>query len=175
MINLIPIFFRIGLFTIGGGLAAIPLIHEVLLNEGWMNNEEFLTVIAISESTPGSIGVNMATFIGMRQHGFLGGVLATCALVLPSLIIITTIARFFPKFSSYPLVQGAFHGIRPAVTGLIATAAFSLALNSLISSEHHLNISGTLIFLFIIFLHDRFKWQPISLILLGAFTGVIFL
>lgn len=171
----LPVFFKVGLFTIGGGLAAVPILHEVVLREGWMDNEEFLSVIAVSESTPGSIGVNMATYIGVDQFGVAGGVLATIALVLPSLIIITTIARFFPQFSSIPVVKSALSGVRPAVTGLIATAVFTLGTNTLLTGERELSLFATLFFLLFILLHDRFKWNPLSLIAAGALCGVLFL
>lgn len=172
--GILPIFFKVGLFTIGGGLAAVPVLHEVVLDQGWMDNEQFLSVIAVSESTPGSIGVNMATYIGVDQFGVIGGVLATFALVLPSLLIITTIARFFPQFSSIPVVKSALSGVRPAVTGLIATAVFTLGVNTLLTAERELNIYATLFFLLFVFLHDRFKWNPPALIVTGALCGVIF-
>lgn len=173
LIDILPIFFKVGLFTIGGGLAAVPVLHEVVESEEWMNNDQFLSVIAVSESTPGSIGVNIATYIGVEQFGILGGVLATVALILPSLIIITTIARFFPQFSSIPLVNSALSGVRPAVTGLIATAVFTLGINTLLTGSKTLSPYATVLFLLFVLLHDRFKWNPVSLICIGAVSGVI--
>lgn len=175
MIQLLPLFFKVGLFTVGGGLAAIPLLHELVISEEWMSSDEFLSVIAVSESTPGSIGVNMATFVGVEQYGIPGGILATFSLVLPSLLVITSIARFFPSFTSHSIVQGAFHGIRPAIIGLIGSAAVTMGFTSLLSSGKNINISAALLFLLVIFLHDRFKWPPVFLIVLGAFCGAIFL
>lgn len=173
LVDILPIFFKVGLFTIGGGLAAVPVLHEVVQREGWMDCEQFLSVIAVSESTPGSIGVNMATYIGVDQFGVIGGILATIALILPSLIIITTIARFFPQFSSIPLIRSALSGVRPAVAGLIATAVFTLGTNTLLTGDRELSPYATLLFLLFVFLHDRFKWNPLSLIATGAVLGVI--
>src|SRR5690554_1960609 len=113
-------FFKIGLFSLGGGLATLPFLQELIVKYGWISNEELLNMIAVSESTPGPIGVNTATFVGFNTANIFGGVVATMGLVTPSIIIITVIAHYFSKFNEHPNVVGAFLGIRPAVTGLIA-------------------------------------------------------
>lgn len=175
LLRLLPLFFKVGLFTVGGGLAAIPLLHELVETQQWMTEEQFLAMIAVSESTPGSIGVNMATFVGVEEFGVLGGIIATIALVLPSLIVITSIARFFPNFSAMPVVKGAFRGIRPAVTGLIGSAAVTLGIHTLFDEQQKVDPVAVFLFLFIIFLHDRYDLSPIFLILIGALAGIFLL
>src|SRR5690554_4408444 len=119
-------FFKIGLFSLGGGLATLPFLQELIVKYGWITNEQLLNMIAISESTPGPIGVNTATFVGFSTAGILGGIVATMGLATPSIIIIAIIAHYFSKFNEHPIVIGAFSGIRPAVTGLIAFVGFEL-------------------------------------------------
>ncbi len=120
-------FFKIGLFSIGGGLATLPFVQQLIERYGWITSEDLLNMIAISESTPGPIGINLATFVGYNTGGLLGGIVATIGLVTPSLIIIVLVAHYFIRFNEHPLVQGALRGIRPAVAGLIAFVAFELA------------------------------------------------
>ena len=119
-------FMLIGLFTIGGGLVAIPLLQEFIHHFELLNDAEFLSMVAIAQSTPGSIGVNISTFVGFSQQGILGGVLTTFAFILPSMIIITAIAKFSPHFLEHPTVAKAFSGVRPAVAGIITAIALSL-------------------------------------------------
>ncbi|MDR1785215.1 MAG: chromate transporter [Spirochaetaceae bacterium] len=123
LLNLFFTFFYVGLFTIGGGLVAITIMYDPIVSAGYITAEEFYNMIAISESTPGPIGINMATYVGFKLAGVPGAMVATCGTVLPSLISIVFIARFFTAFHEKPLVQAAFSGLRPATTGLIAVAA----------------------------------------------------
>jgi chromate transporter len=140
-------FFKVGLFALGGGLAALPFLQDLIVKYGWMTAEELLNMIAISESTPGAIGINTATFIGYNTAGIPGGITATAGLAAPSIIIIVIIAHYFRKFNQHPLVESAFSGIRPAVAGLIASAAFELArggifnLNNLQLNDNLLNFT----------------------------------
>ena len=119
-------FFKTGLFAVGGGLATLPFLNEICQKYDWFTEQMLADMIAISESTPGPIGINMATYAGYQAAGVLGSVVATCSLVAPSIIIIVLIARFLSKFNEHPLVKSAFSGLRPAVTGLIAAAAVSV-------------------------------------------------
>lgn len=119
-------FFKTGLFAVGGGYATVPFLLEMARSKPWFTLSELTDMIAISESTPGPIGVNMATFAGYRASGVPGAILATCSLVLPSLIIILIIAQFLQKFRDSKLVDSAFFGIRPAVSGLIVYAIYQL-------------------------------------------------
>lgn len=176
-------FFKVGLFALGGGLAALPFLQDLIIKYGWMSGKELLNMIAISESTPGAIGINTATFIGYNTAGIPGGIIATAGLAAPSIIIITIIAHYFKKFNQHPLVKSAFSGIRPAVAGLIASAAFELAQGGLLNLSN-LNFNKnflsyfdlkSLILLIIIFAAVRiFKKHPIIYITAAAFIGVLF-
>ena len=115
-------FFKTGLFAIGGGLATIPFLTDMGARTGWFTSGELANMIAISESTPGPMGVNMATYVGFHTGGVLGGVVATLGLVCPSIIVILIIAGFLKKFRESRGVDAVFYGIRPASTALIAAA-----------------------------------------------------
>ena len=120
-------FFKIGLFTFGGGYAMLPVIErEIVQGRGWCTEEEVLDYYAIGQCTPGVIAVNTATFVGYKVAGILGGVVATCAVVLPSLLIITAIAACLSSFASYPAVQHALAGVRVAVAALVLETVWKL-------------------------------------------------
>ena len=127
-------FFKTGLFAVGGGLATLPFLYDIASRYAWLDISIMSDMIAISESTPGPIGVNMATYCGYNAGfsaggiglGILSGLSATLALVLPSLITILIVARILDKFQSSTLVDNAFKGLRPVVCGLIASAALSV-------------------------------------------------
>ena len=122
-------FFEIGLFTFGGGYAMISIIREKALAFGWLTEEELLNMIAVSESTPGPIAVNMATFVGSSQAGILGSLSATLGVVLPSFIIILLISAVMRNFLKYKGVSAFLKGVRPAVVGLIIATAVTTALS----------------------------------------------
>lgn len=128
-------FFKTGLFAIGGGPATIPFLMEMAEKYPWFTMQELSDMIAISESTPGPIGLNMATFAGFRTSGILGGIMATLALVIPSIVVITIIAKFLDGFQENRIVKAVFWGIRPAVTALIAAAVLNLIQVSLFAEE----------------------------------------
>ncbi len=119
-------FFKIGLFALGGGMVTIPFLAELPSRYDWFTSAQLVDFIAISESTPGPIGVNMATYAGYHAAGVLGGIVATLSLVLPSLIIVLLVAKFLASFSENKIVRGVFYGIRPAVTALIASALLGI-------------------------------------------------
>lgn len=125
-------FFEIGLFTFGGGYAMISLIREKALAFGWLTEEELLNMIAVSESTPGPIAVNMATFVGSTQGGTLGSLVATLGVVLPSFIIILLISALIKNFLQYKGVQAFLGGVRPCVVALILATAITMALSTLL-------------------------------------------
>lgn len=125
-------FFQIGLFTFGGGYAMISLVREQTLAHGWLTEAELLNMIAVSESTPGPIAVNMATFVGSTQAGFLGSACATLGVVLPSFIIILLISAVIKNFLKVEAVQGALRGVRPCVVALILGTAITLAMSTLL-------------------------------------------
>lgn len=126
-LDLFLTFFKIGLFTFGGGYAMLPLIQEEVLAHNWMKMSELIDFVAVSESTPGPFAINIATYIGSETGGILGSASATLGVVLPSFIIILIVARCFEKFKSNKIVKGCMTGLRPAVIGLIGAAVVSIA------------------------------------------------
>lgn len=116
-------FMKTGLFAVGGGMATIPFLYEMARNHTWFSEDSVADMIAISESTPGPIGVNMATYVGFNAHGVTGALITTFGLILPSVIIMFIISKFLTKFGENRLVKNAFYGIRPAVAAMILLAA----------------------------------------------------
>lgn len=127
-------FFKIGLFTFGGGYAMIPMISDEVVANGWATQQLLTDFIAISESTPGTFAINVATFIGMEQMGVFGAIFATLGVIMPSFIIILIIARFFGKVSDNKYVKSFLWGVRPVVVGLILAATFSIAQTQLVTT-----------------------------------------
>ena len=119
-------FFKTGLFAIGGGMATLPFLRNIGETTGWYTYADLMNMLAVSESTPGPIGINMATYVGYTLRGVPGAVTATVGLITPSIIIILIIAKFLQAFKDSPLVDAAFYGLRPASTGLIAAAGLSV-------------------------------------------------
>lgn len=188
LLELFGIFFYVGLFTIGGGLVAITLMQETIVERGLVSPEQFYNMVAISESTPGPIGVNMATFLGFELYGVPGAVITTLGEVLPSIIVILVIAKFLSAFKDKPLVQNVFVALRPAATGLIIVATlniFVLALMNLPPSFADLKSPETLknlfdwknlFFYFMAFLLVlKTKVHPVFIVALGAVFGILFL
>lgn len=188
LLELFGIFFYVGLFTIGGGLVAITLMQEAIVERGLVSPEQFYNMVAISESTPGPIGVNMATFLGFELYGVPGAVITTLGEVLPSIIVILVIAKFLTAFKDKPLVQNVFSVLRPAATGLIIVATlniFVLVLMNLPSSFADLKSPETLknlfdwknlFFYFMAFLLVlKTKIHPVFIVALGAVFGILFL
>lgn len=179
-------FFKVGLFALGGGLAALPFLQDLIEKYGWITAEELLNMIAISESTPGAIGINTATFIGYNTAGLMGAIIATIGLVFPSLIIISIIAHYFKSFNEHPLVESAFSGIRPAVAALIASAAYELSRGELFYPQNLtfeinnlkfsdlLNYKALLLLIFIFTGIRVFKKHPIFYIIAAALIGILF-
>ncbi|MBQ7143788.1 MAG: chromate transporter [Oscillospiraceae bacterium] len=119
-------FFKTGLFAIGGGMATVPFLQEMGARTGWFTGQMLADMIAVSESTPGPIGVNMATYVGWTTAGLPGGVLATLGLITPSFLVILLVARVLAAFQSNKTLDRAFYGMRPASTGLIAAAGVAV-------------------------------------------------
>lgn len=128
-------FFKVGLFAIGGGMATFPFLTDLADKTGWYTQQQLIDMIAIAESTPGPIGVNTATYVGFTTAGLSGALIASLGLITPSVIIILIIARVLAKFKDSKLVQDVFYGLRPASTGLIAAAGFSVVLVALTGAQ----------------------------------------
>ena len=177
-------FFKTGLFSIGGGLATLPFLYEMSSRHpDWFSSADIADMIAISESTPGAIGINMSTYAGFRTAGIPGGILASLALAAPSVVIILIIARFLARFRQNRLVEGAFYGLRPASIAMITAAGLNVAKVALVNLSAYA-ASGSLADLFVwkalvlagilFFLARKLKWNPILLIALSAVVGVVF-
>ncbi len=183
-LKLMITFFKIGLFSYGGGLSMLPLLQdEIVTKHGWLTAQQFIDMIAISESTPGPIGINMATFVGFKTAGVLGSVLASVSVCMPSLIIVIILAHYFMKFHENTIVKSAFSGLRPAVTGLIAAAGFEVAKVALVDIQKFVDtgklvdlLDLKMILLFAAMLFAILKWNrhPIVYIAVAAVIGVIF-
>lgn len=168
-------FFFTGLFAVGGGLATLPFLYEMSARTGWFSNQDILNLIAISESTPGAIGINMSTYAGYVTLGIGGGILATLALISPSIIVIVMISKVLEKFRDSKVVKGIFKGLRPASTGLIAAAGLGVAKLALLHTGEgiSLNISG-IIFAVILFLcMKKWKIHVIAYIGIAAAVGIM--
>lgn len=175
-------FFRIGLFSIGGGYAALPLIqNQVVNNYGWLNMKEFTDIITISQMTPGPISINSATFVGIRIGGVVGAIVATLGCILPSCIIVILLAVLYGKYKNIKYVQGILDGLRPAVVGMIASAGLSIIMFSLWSGNAvSLNISSidivaVILIAFCVLALRKTKINPVYVMLgAGAAGGLIY-
>ena len=178
-------FLKIGLFTFGGGYAMIPLVREAVLKHGWMNEETFLNMIGVSEVTPGPIAINMATYVGSTQGGFLGALLCTLGVVLPSFIIMLLISILLKKYMKNKYVQSALGGIKFVAIALIAASALTIAADVLfpysIDGGFSMSVNLVAIKMLVIIAAGYFllkillkkKPGPISVILMSAIVGLI--
>lgn len=169
-------FFKTGLFAVGGGMATLPFLYNMADRYDWITKESITDMIAVSESTPGPIGVNMATYAGFNACGVLGGIAATFGLVLPSLIIILIIAKFFEKFDDNFYVNSAFYGIRPAATALILLAAINVFTLCVFGSDTGgLSVNWLMLALISVFtaLIYKIKLHPIVYIAIAAVLGIV--
>lgn len=173
-LELFATFFKIGLFSFGGGYAMIPLISDEIARNGWMMEEEFIRIIGIAEMTPGPIAVNSATFVGYQTAGVFGSIAATFGVALPSLLIILSISSFFFKNMNHPVMKGAFKGIKPVVAGLIVSAAVIITKATLFKegnvSFEHFQIETLVIVGILLLILRKVKLHPIMLI--GASAGL---
>ena len=185
-------FCRVGLFSVGGGLATIPFLTDLGGRTGWFTDQQLADMIAISESTPGPMGVNMATYVGFTSGGPLGGVAATLGLVFPSIVIILIISGFLQKFRQSKVVDGVFYGLRTASVALITASMLQVAKIALLFHEvggheiapghsvprYELFYWPAIILAVVIFVLVKFsparKLHPICFIGLAALAGIIF-
>lgn len=177
-------FVQIGLFSIGGGYAAMPLIQaQVVEHYGWLTMNEFIDLITIAEMTPGPIAVNSATFVGIRIAGPIGAIVATFGCILPSLFIVSLLAYLYFRFKKLPMLQSILAALRPAVVALIAAAGLSIlgkvAFDGQAMTMQNVQWISLALFAGAFFLLRKFKWNPILVMslcgLLNLAIGVIFL
>ncbi len=184
-------FLKTGLFAIGGGLATLPFLYDIADKYDWFTRADLSNMIAVSESTPGPIGVNCATYAGVNAlggvgfvHGLFGGVISTLGLVIPSVIVVLCIAKVLDKFQNNRFVQSAFYGIRPAVAALIAIAFVDVFQTAMQLDLGWFNVGGSIMGLFsipalilfgiLVFATNKLKWHPIIFIAFSAVAGIIF-
>lgn len=187
-------FFKTGLFAIGGGMATIPFLYDMSNKTGWFTRTELANMIAVGESTPGPIGVNMATYVGfvtgMQDGGILtailGAVIATVGLVTPSVIVILIVAAILKSFRNNKYVNNAFYGLRPASTGLIAAAGFTVVATTMFDSCAWMSGSilsafnweglmlAALLWVLTNVVKKTKKWHPIVFIGFSAVVGILF-
>lgn len=171
-------FLKVGCFSFGGAYAAIPLIREIVLSYGWLSDEALSYMIAVSESTPGPIMVNLATYVGSSQAGFFGSLLATTAVVLPAFVIILLVMCLLKAFIKNPYVQAVMRGLKPGMIGIILATGVYMTCKA-ISGSTGIDIPSVILLLLLIlskFLYRRLKHKklsPILLICLSAVLGAI--
>ncbi|MFZ5966620.1 MAG: chromate transporter [Bacillota bacterium] len=166
LIQMFLIFVKIGTFTLGGGYAMIPLIQiEVVEKKGWIDEEEFVDIIALAQTIPGALAINSATYIGYRLFGYGGAFIGCLGAMLPSVVIILFVAKFFTQMKDAPMVQAAFQGIRPAVVALIVAAVLKLG-KTVPKTTLHIAWIATVLFLITVL-----NVHPIIVIILSGVVG----
>ena len=175
LLDLFFAFFKVGLFAIGGGLATLPFLYELTEKYDWITVSDISNLVAISESTPGPLGINMATYVGFLQSGVAGAVTASLGLVVPSIIIIIVIAKFLSKFRDSKIVKDIFYGLRAASTALIAVAGLGVARLAFFGEKMtEFFWQGAILAVVLFFATKKLKWHPIVFIAISAIIGVIF-
>ncbi len=171
-LELFLIFFKIGAFTFGGGYAMLPLIQQEVLSHNWMDLEQLVNFVAVSESTPGPLAVNLASFVGAETGGLLGAGCATIGVVLPSFLIILLVAKFYQAFRTNTLVKGCMNGLRPTVVGMIGASLLSVAGSAFSLSAGVVPLALAMVLLAVILFAHWKKVHPILLIVGSAVVGI---
>ena len=167
-LQLLSSFFTIGLFAFGGGYAILSFLQLEVVRRGWMTTERFADMIAIAQSTPGTIAINLATFVGYETAGVPGALLASLAVLLPGIVMMILFAMFFFRFYERPAAQAVFKGLRPAALGLIAAAAWQIGRVALI------NWTAVIIAAVCCLLIAKWKVHPVFLVVGSAIAGILF-
>ena len=165
-------FLKIGAFTFGGGYAMLPLIQQEVLSQGWMDLEQLVNFIAVSESTPGPLAVNLSTYIGAETAGLLGALSATIGVVLPSFVIILLVAKFYQAFQTNTLVKGCMNGLRPTVVGMIGASLLSVGASAFPAAGGVMQWVLAAVLLAAILAAHWKKVHPILLIVGSAVVGI---
>lgn len=180
-------FFKIGMFSVGGGMATLPFLYDISDKTGWFTHAQLADMIAVAESTPGPIGINMATYTGYTTGGIPGAVLATLGMIMPGMIIVTVIVAILEKFRHNRYVEAAFYGLRPASTGLIAAAGILVVKIALLDPDLYgatgkildiFNFKALILAAVLIVLtrcvKKTKKLHPIVFIAFSAVVGIVF-
>ena len=183
LLRLIFEFFKTGLFAVGGGLATLPFLYEMGRATGWFTDQDVLNLLAVSESTPGPIGVNMSTYVGFITGGIPGAVIASLSLAAPCVLVILLVIRVLDKFKGSPLVDSIFKALRPASIGMITAALIGVARSSLLHLENWagfgsvlsiFNWKGIVLAVALWFIMKKWKTHPIAYIAIAAGAGILF-
>lgn len=175
-------FFKTGMFAIGGGLATLPFLSQMGEKYGWFSQEELTNMLAVSESTPGPIGVNMATYVGNTTGGVLGGIVTTLALILPSYLVILIVSKILNRFRDHPYVQGAMSTLRPASVGMVAAAVLGVLqsvlinMDAVVAMDWQRMVQPVCLALFAVLLLGCFKFKklhPVVFLAVGAIAGIV--
>ncbi len=166
LLHLIYEFFKIGVFSVGGGYATIPFLYQLVNDYNWYTSDQLTNMIAISMITPGPVGVNMATFAGFQTLGALGGIIATFSLVLPSFLIVIFISKLLNKFSENFWVKSILYSLKPAGCGLLTAVGLGFI------KEHLTTLPAVMLFVFLFALSFKFKKNPLYYFLIAAVVGV---
>ncbi len=179
-LELLLAFLKVGLFSFGGAYGAIPLIRDVVLSHGWMDEEYLTYMIAVSESTPGPIMVNMATFVGSAQAGFFGSVVATFGVVFPSFCVILLVTAILKNLTNNKYFKAILQGLKPCIIGIILATGLHLIVTNCVMIEEQIGVDGKALCILLILLGIMFVYQkitkrtlsPIMLIVVSAIVGV---
>ena len=175
-------FFKTGLFSVGGGLATLPFLSQMSNRFGWFTQEDLGNMLAVSESTPGPIGVNMATYVGNLTGGIVGGILATLALILPSYLVIVMIAKVMERFRENCYVQSSMKLLRPASVGMVSAAVLGVLQSVLLNMDavtalqwcQMVILPSLLLFLILLVFYTKFnKLHPVVILAIGAVAGIV--
>ena len=175
-------FFKTGMFAVGGGLATLPFLSKMGNQYGWFSQTELANMLAVSESTPGPIGINMATYVGVTAGGIPGGVLATLSLVLPSYLVILAVAKVMERFKGNAYVQGAMHTLRPASVGMVSAAVLGVLQSVLLHMDavaafqwtNMVALPSLLLFLVLLAFYLKFnRLHPVVILAMGAAAGIV--
>lgn len=175
LVDLFLSFFKIGFFAVGGGLATLPFLYELANAREWISVADISNLVAISESTPGPLGINMATYVGFLQSGVAGAVIAVLGLVTPSIIVIVIIAGILDKFKESKVVKNVFYGLRAASCALIASAGCGVARLAFFGEKlTDFFWQGAVLAVVLFVATKKLKWHPIAFIAIAAVVGIVF-
>ncbi len=181
LIELYIRFFLVGLFSVGGGLATLPFLYEMSKTTGWFTTQDISNLVAISESTPGPMGINMSTYVGYITGGIPGGIIGPLGLITPSIVVIIIISVFLNKFKESKTVQNAFYGLRPASAALIASAGLGILKLAFIGSSLNAQVFKSTSFIVSVVLAaaiyiaiKKVKLHPVVFIAISAVVGIVF-
>ena len=174
MLELFIVFFKLGAFTIGGGIAMLPLLqNELIYSKKWFTEDEFLDAVAVCQGLPGVVAVNMATYVGYKKRGLIGSLVATIGVILPSFVIILLIATGLARFGNNHWIQGAMAGFRAAALGLVLVSVFQLGGAVFKKNTGYAIPAAAAAFVMIVFLNIDTAWVVLLFLILGVASAVI--